>query len=86
MTGMTYKQINKELANAALEMEIIAIMNGGHLPSNWPTKPPKDGQMSDDQVKALHAKAGRRLDAIRAANGGKLPSNWRELIAASRIK
>ena len=86
MTGMTHEQFDKEMAEAQLENEAIAAMNGGHLPSNWPTNPPADGQMTWDEVKALQAEAGRRLNAIRAANGGQLPSDWRELIVQDSRK
>jgi hypothetical protein len=83
MTGMTHEQLARQLAEAMLENEAIIAMNGGHWPANWPTNPPAEGQMSDEEVSAMQKDAQRRIDAIRAANGGQLPSNWRELIAQS---
>ena len=80
MMGMTHEQIDNWVAEAQLDSGAIKAMNGGHWPANWPTNPPAEGQMSDDEVKAQQADAKRRIDAIRAANGGQLPSNWRELV------
>jgi hypothetical protein len=81
MTGMTHEQFDNRMAEMELENQAICAMNGGHLPANWPTNPPAEGQISFDEVKAQQADAKHRIDAIRAANGGQLPSNWRELIA-----
>jgi hypothetical protein len=77
---ITKEQLKKELDEASLRMDAIIAMNGGKLPANWPTNPPKDDQMSEDEMATLEQAAQRRIDAVRAAHGGKLPSNWRELL------
>jgi hypothetical protein len=76
------KDVAKKLAKSDLQNEVIRVMNGGHLPANWPTNPPAAGQMSTEEAAALQATAQQRLDALSAANGGQLPANWRELLLA----
>jgi hypothetical protein len=78
--GTNQEDVAKELAKSELKNEVIRVMNGGHLPANWPTNPPAAGQMSTEEAAALQATAQQRLDALSAANGGQLPTNWRELL------
>jgi hypothetical protein len=74
------EDLEKDLAKIELQNEAIRVMNGGHLPANWPTDPPAAGQMSKKEAAALQATAQQRLDALSAANAGQLPTNWRELL------
>jgi hypothetical protein len=69
---------------AELENEAISAMNGGCLPANWPTNPPRDGQMSIAEVHALQKDAQRRIDAIRAAHGGQLPPDWKKFLPVTK--
>jgi hypothetical protein len=81
---LSKEEVNKAFDEAKLENEAICAMNGGHWPANWPTNPPRDGQMSSEEVTALQKAAQRRIDTVRAAHGGQLPPDWRERVVANR--